>query len=197
MNDISDIDDAPIKACFIAYEQGRITAIIKGARNAIEPPDGDYLDYTGDIEVTLNHYISDGEPVEIPEKPSASHQFDYEAGQWTLDIEDAKADAWIRIKASRAAAEFSTFTWGSYIFQCDQDSQMRIQAGVQAAMLNDNMSIVWTLADNTTQTFTATELKQIGQALSDHVSQCHERGRILRGQIDAATTEEDLEAIVW
>lgn len=185
------------QACFIAYEQGRITAIIKGARNAIEPPAGDYLDYTGDIEVTLNHYISDGEPVEIPEKPSASHQFDYEAGQWTLDIADAKADAWIRIKKERTAAEFSTFDWGAHTFQCDEASQMRIQAAVQTAMLDDTTSLIWTLADNSTQTFAAAEIKQIGQALANHVNTCHERGRILRQQIQAATTQEELEAIAW
>lgn len=185
------------QACFIAYEQGRITAIITGPRNATEPPAGDYLDYTGDVEVTLNHYISDGEPVEIPAQPSISHRFDYEAGEWTLDLDDAKADTWIRIKADRTAAEFSTFVWNSNTFQCDQISQMRINAAVQAAVIDDAISMIWTLADNTTQTFNATELKQIGKALSDHIKQCHDRGRILRGDIDAATTVEDLEAISW
>ena len=71
------------QACFIAHEQGRITAIIIGARNATEPPIGDYIDYEGDIEVSLNHDISNGEPVEIPEQPSISHRFDYAAGEWT------------------------------------------------------------------------------------------------------------------
>jgi hypothetical protein len=59
------------------------------------------------------------------------------------------------------------------------------------------MTLDWTLADNTVQTFTATEYVQIGQALANHVSQCHERGRILRQQIQSATTEAELEAIVW
>lgn len=129
--------------------------------------------------------------------PSETHYFDYQLKQWAADLADLQAAKWIEIKAARDAEEASTFDWGAYTFQCDQTSQVRIQAAVQAAMLDDTISLVWTLADNTTQTFTASELKQIGQALSSHVSQCHERGRILRGQIDAATTEEDLEAIVW
>jgi hypothetical protein len=46
-------------------------------------------------------------------------------------------------------------------------------------------------------TLNALELKQMGQALADHVNECHERGRILREQIIAATTQTELEAIVW
>lgn len=185
------------QACFIVHEQGRITAIIQGARSATEPPAGDYIDYEGDIDVTLNHYISDGEPVEIPEQPSISHQFDYEAGEWTLDIEDARADAWTRIKGDRSSAEFSTFEWGEYTFDADEISQRRLQGVVQLAVIDDTISVDWTLADNTVQTFTAAEYVQIGVALSDHVSQCHERGRILRQQIESANTQEELEAIVW
>jgi len=129
--------------------------------------------------------------------PSETHYFDYEAKQWAADLADLQAAKWEEVKAARSAEERSSFTWGGFTFQCDQDSQMRIQAAVQAAMLDDSISLVWTLADNGRHTFAASEMKQIGQALSSHVSQCHERGRILRDQIDAATTEEDLEAIVW
>lgn len=141
--------------------------------------------------------IESGSVVFPDAAPSAAHYFDYEAKQWAANFADLQSAKWEQIKAARDAEEASTFTWGSHVFQCDQVSQMRIQAAVQASMLDDTISLVWTLADNTTQTFTAAELKQVGQALSSHVSQCHERGRILRGQIDAATTEEDLEAIVW
>jgi len=185
------------QACFIAHEQGRITAIIIGARNATEPPLGDYIDYEGDIEVSLNHYISNGEPVEIPEQPSISHRFDYAAGEWTLDIEDAKTDAWTRIKGARSAAEFSTFEWNTHAFDCDEVSQRRIQGAVQLAALDDTTVMDWTLADNSVQTFNATDLQQIGQALAAHVNACHVKARGLRAQIDAATSEAELDAITW
>lgn len=140
----------------------------------------------------------EAEAVVFPEPaPSETHYFDYESKQWAADLADLQAAKWREIKAARDADENSTFDWGVHTFQCDQASQMRIQSAVQAAIIDDSLSMVWTLADNTTQTFAASELKQIGQALSNHVKDCHDRGRILRGQIDAATTEEDLEAIVW
>lgn len=185
------------QACFIVHELGRITAIIKGARNAVEPPVGEYLDYTGDIDVTLKHYISDGEPVQIPVQPSISHEFNYQTGQWALDIENGKKDAWERIKISRKSAELATFVWNGNVLQCDEASRQRIQVAVQAAIIDSNAEFVWTLADNSTLALDAAQIKQIGQALSNHISQCHERGRILRAQINAATTQEELEAIVW
>lgn len=142
-------------------------------------------------------YVANGEVLPKGEKPSQGHVFNYSTGQWELDIELARSEKWEAIKAERQVSELSAFEWNTHTFQCDEASQMRIQSAVQAAIIDDSLSMVWTLADNTTQTFTASELKQIGQALSNHVKECHDRGRILRAQIDAATTQEELEAIVW
>lgn len=145
----------------------------------------------------LHDYVKDGAIVSKGAQPSEGHVFNYSTEQWELDIDLARSKKWKAIKLERQNQEFSTFDWGAYTFQCDQISQTRIQAAVQAAIIDDSLSMIWTLADNTTQTFTASELKQIGQALSNHVKECHDRGRILRVQIDAATTQEELEAIVW
>lgn len=145
----------------------------------------------------LHDYVKDGEIVSKGAQPSKGHVFNYATEQWELDIDLARSKKWKAIKIERQMRELSTFEWNTHTFQCDQASQMRIQSAVQAAILDDSLSMVWTLADNTTQTFTASDLKQIGQALSNHVKDCHDRGRILRAQIDAATTQEELEAIVW
>lgn len=180
---------------------GAIYAVLRGGTEAALLADAKSMGYPSiitseKIEIDT-HYVADGEIVEIPEKPSNSNKFDYESGQWSLDLDKEKAIRWKAIKQDREGQEFGAFTWNNHTFQCDQASQMRIQSAVQAAILDDSLSMVWTLADNTTQTFNATELKQIGKALSDHVKECHDRGRILRAQIDAATTQEELEAIVW
>lgn len=113
------------------------------------------------------------------------------------DLSEKKADKWAEIKAARDAQEFSQFDWGGYTFQCDEVSQRRIQGAVQLAAIDNTMTLDWTLADNSVQNFMAAEYVQIGQALAIHVSQCHERGRILRNQIESATTEAELEGIVW
>lgn len=145
----------------------------------------------------LHDYVKDGEIVSKGAQPSEGHVFNYATEQWELDIDLARSKKWKAIKIERQMRELSTFEWNTHTFQCDQASQMRIQSAVQAAIIDDGLNMVWTLADNTTQTFSAAEIKQIGQALANHVNTCHERGRILRAEIQAATTQEELEAITW
>jgi hypothetical protein len=146
--------------------------------------------------------LVDGEVVrtEIPKRSQNDYEiWDEVNGGWIdpRTLTDLKADKWIEIKAARTAQEFGSFDWGGYTFQCDEVSQRRIQGAVQLAMLDPALTLDWTLADNTVQAFTAAEFEAIGQALAAHVGQCHERGRILRQEIDAATSEKDLEAISW
>jgi DUF1365 family protein len=144
-----------------------------------------------------NHYVKDGEIIDKGQQPSEGHVFNYTTEQWELDIDLARSKKWKAIKLARQAQELSTFEWNTRTFQCDEVSQMRIQSAVQAAIIDDGLNMIWTLADNSTQTFNATEVKQIGRALANHVNTCHERGRILRAEIQSATTQEELEAITW
>lgn len=166
---------------------------------AIEASSLNHVDITRvDHDVTVeDYYVSDNEVLAKGERPSESYTFNYASGSWELDIELAKGYKWESIKDSRNAQEFGTFEWGGYTFQCDEVSQRRIQGAVQLSAIDDTLTLDWTLADNSVQTFTAADYIQIGQALAVHVSQCHERGRILRLEIEAATTLEELEAIVW
>jgi hypothetical protein len=185
---------------FVVYETDTGRIIKTGSTS----PESLNLQAQGDTEAVmegaasdLHDYVKDGAIVSKGEQPSEGHVFNYATEQWELDIDLARSKKWKAIKIERQMRELSTFEWNTHTFQCDEASQMRIHAAVQAAIIDDGLNMVWTLADNTTQTFNATELKQIGKALSDHVKQCHERGRILRGEIEAATTVDDLEAISW
>ncbi len=130
-------------------------------------------------------------------RPSEDHSFDYATKQWVAEISDQKATKWTEIKVARNAEEFSTFAWNSHAFQCDERSQSRIVSAVQRAQLDAALTMVWTLSDNSTVSLNATELKQVGQALSSHIDACHVKARGLRGQIDAAETEAELDLITW
>jgi len=95
-------------------------------------------------------------------------------------------------------SEFHEFNYSTKSWELDFSfAQQGKQGAVQLAAL-DNMTVMdWTLADNSVQTFNATELVQIGQALAAHVNACHVKARGLRAQIDAATTEAELGTISW
>lgn len=144
----------------------------------------------------------DGVAIEttVPTVPPADYsEWDAELGNWVdgRNFAEHKQAKWEEIKLNRNAEEFSTFVWNNHTFDCDEVSQRRIQGAVQLAALDSTVTMDWTLADNTVQTFNATELQQIGQALGAHVNACHVTGREKRAQIDAATTEAELDAIVW
>lgn len=114
-----------------------------------------------------------------------------------FDLAHAQYEKWQLIKLAREAQEFGVFEWGGYMFDCDEVSQRRIQGAVQLAALDTSTVMEWTLAGNTVQTFNATELQQIGQALGAHVNACHVKARGLRDQINAAESEAELSVISW
>lgn len=172
------------------------------------PTEGMELHSALKIEATSEEYAqadsqfcfvdTDAQALVFPDpRPSNDHTFDYATKQWTALFSDQKATKWSEIKTARDSEEFGTFTWSTHTFQCDETSQRRIQGAVQLAQLDSTTTLDWTLADNSVQTFNATELQQIGQALAAHVNACHVKSRTKRGEIDAANTEAELDAITW
>jgi hypothetical protein len=143
------------------------------------------------------YYVSDGEIVEIPEKPVGANVFDYQNGEWRFDLTEEKTRKWFEIKTAREFEEFGLFTWNNYNFDADERSQQRILTATQRAVSDSSVSIMWTLSDNTVVTFNATELIQIGQALASHIDNCHTKARIKRAEITSATTFSELNNISW
>lgn len=179
---------------------GRVLQKLTGGREGIEIDiansghSGIFVDQDYDIGAV---YVSDEAVYSIPPQPSPAHHFNYSTGQWEFDLTDAKAQKWAEIKAARDAQEFSTFDWGGYTFQCDDVSQRRIQGAVQLAQIDPSLTMDWTLADNSVHTFTASDFIQIGITLAAHVSMGHTHARLLREDIESATSEAEIEAIVW
>ena len=178
---------------------GRRSGIAENVDITIANSDFGHVDIT-DLEYGVSastHYVSKGVIQPKGDKPAEGYQFNYVSGVWELDLTLTRSVKWEAIKAARDAQEFSQFDWGGYTFQCDEVSQRRIQGAVQLSAIDDTLTLDWTLADNSVQNFAASEYVQIGVALATHVSGCHARGRILRQEIESATTETELEAIVW
>lgn len=190
---------------FLHDEQGMITSVqsrtlpvVEGMEVydavKIEAPEEDYLRSKSEFCYVD---VDSGALVFPDPKPSDDHTFDYGTKQWSVLLSDQKQTKWNEIKSSRDEDEFGTFVWNNHTFDCDEVSQRRIQGAVQIAALDTNTVMDWTLADNTVQTFNATELQQIGQALGAHVNACHVKARGLRDQINAAESEAELSVISW
>ena len=188
------------KAAIIYDDDGKIvrkkwgeeSGVVQTAENS-----GFNFIYFDELPETEGKYVDNGELVDMPPQPSEFYDFDYSSKQWVESIDSAKTAKWNEIKHERSGEEFGSFEWSDNTFDCDELSQRRIQGAVQLAALDPNIVMDWTLADNTVQTFNATELQQIGQALASHVNDCHVKARGLRSQIDAAQTEAELSVISW
>lgn len=112
-------------------------------------------------------------------------------------LRKAKNTKWATIKQARSAAEYAGFTWDGSTFDSDATSQNRITGAVTLAQMSSDFTIDWILADNTTRTLSSTDMMQVGAALGAHVAAQFANGVLLRAQIDAATTKEAVEAVVW
>ena len=130
--------------------------------------------------------------IPIPPSPSPMRTFDYTSKTWidTRTLAELKEQSWARLKQQRDAIEFGGFEYEGNIYDSDQVSQGRLMGAAIAGV-----DQVWTLANNTTVNLTGDELKELYATLQRHIASLHERGRIARFNIDAATTPQDIEAV--
>lgn len=145
--------------------------------------------------IDLNTYL----PVAMPPRPSPAHTFNYQTHEWE-DIRPLQAikDAqWEIVKAARFAAEYAGFEWDGSRFDSDAISQQRLSGAVMLAQMDSGFSINWTLENDTIRTLNQMEMISVGVALGIHVQTGFAKGQALRAQIDAATTQAEVEAVVW
>jgi hypothetical protein len=81
----------------------------------------------------------------------------------------------------------------------DDSSKIKINGAVTMAMLavqqSAAFSVDWTMADNSVVTLDAPSMMLMGEAAGQYVAAIHERARVLKEQIEAATTMAELDAI--
>lgn len=163
--------------------------------------------YVIGIGDSSTHYVKDGKILQYPYGVVQAKAEGYAPWmKWsnkTLSYTDLRAlsaikdQKWAEIKNCRIQAEAGPFIWDGSQFDSDPLSQSRIQGIVQLAMLNPDLTVNWTLYDNTVRVLTAAELIQVGFALLTFIDGIHARSRKLRSLIDAATTIEEVNNIDW
>lgn len=120
------------------------------------------------------------------------------AADRTGTLEGAKARAWEAVKATRAVKEIGNFMYDGGSYQADKERVTgAVQLAVLAKMNGWAFSETWTLTDNSTRTLSADGIIGLGVALGKFVSGIYAIGRVLRTQIDAATTIEEVNSINW
>jgi hypothetical protein len=143
--------------------------------------------------------VAGGVAVTKEPPPSEHHIFNYTTKQWEdpRTLADLKAAQWGLIKQARSQAEYAGFTWDGSTFDSDAISQNRITGAVTLAQMSSTFSIDWVLADNTVRTLNQSDMLAVGAALGAHVAAIFAKGVLLREQIEAATTAEEVAGVVW
>ena len=110
-------------------------------------------------------------------------------------LEEAQTRKIEEFKAARDAEEIEPIEVDGALFDYDEKARDRISAAIIA--LENGGSIAWTLADNTSKTVTAADLKAVIAAVAVRSNTLHVKYRQLKEQVLAATTNEAVEAITW
>lgn len=104
-------------------------------------------------------------------------------------IEELKQE---RTKREEAPVEFSGKLW-----DFDAKSRDRITAAITALEISEIEYIVWTAYDDTSSALTANDLKGIIATAAIRGNELHEQYRVLRDAVNAATLQEEIDAISW
>ena len=157
--------------------------------------------------ITVPQFETGSEPFAVVEQALIDNTERFKGGTFTpmvevTSLDSAKAIKWEQIKALRKVKEDSGFTIdGIGKFDSDKESRDKIVGAALAAKIASDASqpylANWTLADNSVVPMDAAAAISLGFKLLAHLDSIHQRSRVLYGEIQAATTKEEVEAIQW
>lgn len=153
--------------------------------------DGAFIPYT------------DAERARYLARPGVRWTWDVQTRTWAdgRTLDEARAEAWARIKAARTAALDGGFLHDGRAYDSDPDSRANIAGAAQGAAIAQAAgapwSVTWTLADNTAAALDAAQTVALGLACLAHVDAAHAHARMRRAQIEAAANNDECDAIAW
>lgn len=142
-------------------------------------------------------------PVDKPPRPSERHEFDYPTKQWVdpRSLADHKAAAWDRIKLLRDAQSATLLSTPYGIIQADERASIAVgRLSLTASHnleLHHDVLVHFTLADNHVVDLDARAVLLLDVLIHEREQMLRDKASRLRDKIDAATTEAQLQAIVW
>lgn len=121
---------------------------------------------------------------------------EYQAPAPTLD--DLKAAKWGEIKSRREAEDRQPLPYMGRLLDFDDTGREKLLWALKAAdVAGAAFAVDWTCADNTVLALTAETIAGIPVAAALRSDANHQKARLLRDAIDAATTAGDLSVIAW
>lgn len=155
----------------------------------------------------LNHRLVNGVPVEYtPEQAETKRNRPLHPSRWdstsltwvdTRSLADIKAQRWDSIKAERERRMVLPITVAGVTLDADAKARENLMGAVLEMQATGRGHRRWTLADNSRSNLSLAQLVAIGSAIADRTEALQNLSQDLREQIDAATTPEEVAAVVW
>ena len=151
----------------------------------------------------FSYVDKDGNLVGIPDPVNEFYTFNYTTKQWEdpRTLQDLKAAQWALIKQAREAALTSPLTTSFGIFDADEKAQASITKSIMLLQTLDALgtpgSVDFTLADNSVVVLTLAQMVEVGLTLGAREQAVRATATARRVQIEAATSQAEVEAVVW
>lgn len=123
------------------------------------------------------------------------YQISYELVDKPLDtIKELKI---MEINDKKQEAIMQGFTYQNKVYQCSTYDQTLILGKVAQLQISPSESISWIAKDNTVTTFNSQEFMAFATALAGAIEEMTFKARSLKDKVNACTTKEEIEQIVW
>jgi hypothetical protein len=161
---------------------------------SITSADGDITETSGNRHYrAYQKWVAEGN-TPIPERPGDAYELIDD--EWVLNLDKAKEAKKAEIASARYDAETGGLEVNGVTIDTSRDSQALLIGAVIQALQDPEYTLNWKTT-NGWVTLDATTIIAIGTAVRQHVQACFDREEELSGQVDEATTEEEIDAISW
>lgn len=122
----------------------------------------------------------------------------YEAPDYIPSVQEVQEEMIARFKVNRDAEEVKPIEYQGKLYDYDEKARDRINAAIIALdAQGEGANIAWTLADNSSVTVTANDLRMVIANVAIRSNTLHVKYRDLKENVLACKSLEELEQIVW
>jgi len=139
------------------------------------------------------HYVQNKQLVAIPAAPSAGHEFDYATKKWVLNLDNLRRRKKEEIQYEYEEAVGSGFLVDGSMYASTIEAQNQIQLAV--TMQQESAALI--MQDGSCSMVNAEQVKEIGAAMLQHLSDCIQRRSDAVAAVDAARSASDLEKVTF
>lgn len=113
-------------------------------------------------------------------------------------LESIKEHKILTLKIQRDNAEVQPIEYKSNLYDYDEKARDRINAAIIALELQgEGATIEWTTADNDDAVVTAQDLRMIIASVATRSNNLHTAYRAAKAQVEAATTANEVDAVIF